>query len=348
VRADELAYALPEERIARHPLGDRSAARLLVVSDGLSHHNVRDLPRLVLPGTLFVVNDTQVIKARLFGHKASGGRVELLLVRALAEGSWLAMAKSSKPLRAGATVALGGRSATVLRERDENGLLELKFDAPAGVLHWLEANGHVPLPPYLDRDAEQSDGERYQTMFARVPGAVAAPTAGLHFDDELVLALRGRGCEIASITLHVGPGTFRPVTADDLDDHPMHEERFLVPPATADAICRARARGAPVVAIGTTVVRALESAASGERPGQVRACAGETRLLIQPGYRFLVVDGLVTNFHLPRSTLLALVYAFGGTARIREAYASAIENHYRFYSYGDAMWLPTCTAPGPR
>jgi S-adenosylmethionine:tRNA ribosyltransferase-isomerase len=335
VRTAELDYPLDEELIAKRPLQDRAAARLLVVGDGLEHRTVRDLPELLPAAALVVVNDTRVIAARLYGKKASGGRVEILLVRDLGGGRWRAMAKSSKPMRVGAEIAFEGLAARVVDKLDD-GLVELAFEGAVEAA--LERIGHVPLPPYLGRDEEPADRERYQTAFARVPGAVAAPTAGLHFDEALIARLRAR-CAWAKVTLHVGPGTFRPVTADDLDAHAMHEEWFEVPAETAAAVAQARERGAPVVAIGTTVVRTLESAADAERPGHVRAQAGETRLLIQPGYRFQVVDALVTNFHLPRSTLLALVYAFGGAARVREAYLAATAARYRFFSYGDAMLL---------
>ncbi len=341
MRSDELDYPLPEELIARRPLPERSAARLLVVDDSLRHAGIRDLPDLLPPGALLVVNDTRVLHARLFGRKPSGGRVELLLVRRLpatgGEERWLAMARSSKPLRPGVVIDCGGISARVVGERGADGILEVALAADEPIAGAIERIGHVPLPPYLAREDEPADRERYQTVFARVPGAVAAPTAGLHFDAALLERIRARGVEVASLTLHVGPGTFRPVTADDLDAHPMHAERYALPGELAAAIERARARSAPVVAVGTTVVRALESAAVGG--GLVRAGEGETRLLIQPGYRFAVVDALVTNFHLPRSTLLALVYAFGGAARVREAYLAAIAERYRFFSYGDAMFL---------
>jgi S-adenosylmethionine:tRNA ribosyltransferase-isomerase len=338
VRLDELAYELPDELIARYPAERREDARLLVVREGAcEHRTVRDLALLLAPGSLLVVNDTRVIPARLFGRKASGGRVEVLLVRRLAgDGErWSAMVRGR--LRAGVALELGSLSAVCVAPPDGEGLavLELQGADPMAV---VEAEGHVPLPPYLGREDEPSDRDRYQTRFARVPGAVAAPTAGLHLGDELLAALRERGVVIATLTLHVGPGTFRPVTAADLDDHPMHAEPFAIGVEAADAVAAARARGAPVVAVGTTVVRALESAADAD--GAVPAQEGETRLLIQPGYRFRVVDALLTNFHLPGSTLLALVYAFGGIERVRAAYREAIDRRYRFFSYGDAMFLP--------
>jgi S-adenosylmethionine:tRNA ribosyltransferase-isomerase len=353
MKLDELDYELPEDRIARHPLSERTASRLLVVADTFGHATVRELTAMLDPGTLIVVNDTRVLKARLFGRKvASEGKVELLLVRMLDDGRWQAMARSSKPMRVGTAVAIDAGASQVVAhvesERDPEGLLTIRIETDEPIVPLLERIGHVPLPPYLGRGDEPADDERYQTVYARVPGAVAAPTAGLHFDEALLASLQARGCELAKVTLHVGPGTFRPVTTDDLDAHPMHSEWFEIPQATADAIATARRRGSRVLAIGTTVVRALESAAREDAPGSVAVASGETRLLIQPGYRFKVVDQLVTNFHLPRSTLLALVYAFGGAERVREAYGEAIREGYRFYSYGDAMFLASCASRGPR
>lgn len=368
MRCDLLDYDLPEALIASRPPEARDGARLLLVDRGrpageVEHAAVRDLDQYIERGALVVVNDTRVVPARLFGRKReTGGQVELLLLRRLdgapgeggavagppaEEGAraerWSAMGRASKPIRPGMTLEIEPAGALVAEvvERAEGGLLTVLLSSPAGmtVAAAIEACGHVPLPPYLGRDDDAADRERYQTVFARVPGAVAAPTAGLHFSPGLIERLRARGVEIASVTLHVGLGTFQPVTVDDLDLHPMHGELYSVPEATAEAIARARARGAPVVAIGTTVVRALESAADPARAGQVRAQSGETRLLIQPGFRFRVVDALLTNFHLPRSTLLALVFAFAGRERTLGAYRAAIDAGYRFYSYGDAMLI---------
>lgn len=361
-------FELPPERIATHPAAARDGARLLVLDPArgtLEHGDVRDLDARVAPGTLLVVNDTRVVPARLLGTKEStGGRVEILLVRRLGDASvvdrgrafpaerWRAMGRSSKPLRPGALLAFAARAAesnagrVVLRaqieERStEDGLLDVLLFTPdaSPIDAALEAAGHMPLPPYLHRADEDADRERYQTVFARVKGAVAAPTAGLHLSNELLDRLEKKGVLRASITLHIGLGTFQPVTVEDLDDHPMHTEVYEVPEETAQAIDAARARGAPVLAVGTTVVRALESAALRDRPGSVRPGAGETRILIQPGYSFQVVDQLLTNFHLPQSTLLALVSAFAGRERVLDAYRSAVENGYRFFSYGDAMLI---------
>jgi S-adenosylmethionine:tRNA ribosyltransferase-isomerase len=361
VRRALLDYDLPPELIAAHPPAERDGARMLLVDCArLDHSAVRDLDRFVAPGTLVVVNDTRVIPARLLGRKVgTGGRVEVLLVRRLGAATvdglpaerWRALGRSSKPLRPGARIEVDAASsqqqpmaALCIEIGDrvgDDGMLEVTLFSPSGgaVDAALEACGHVPLPPYVHRPDEAADRERYQTVFARVPGAVAAPTAGLHLSPALIERLRARGVEMAQVTLHVGLGTFQPVTADDLDDHPMHSEVFSVSPEAAHAIARARERGAPVLAIGTTVVRALESAADPERPGLVRAMEGETRLLIQPGYRFRVVDQLLTNFHLPQSTLLALVSAFAGRERVLSAYRAAIDARYRFFSYGDAMLI---------
>lgn len=384
MRRELLDYDLPEELIASRPPEERDGARLLLVDRGrppgeVVHGAVRALDEHIPPGALIVVNDTRVLPARLLGRKrATGGQVELLLVRRLdGEGEaremretremremreaseaggtgetstngpaaerWSALGRASKPLRPGAEITFGedgALAAEVLRKGDD-GLLEVRIWSPAGmpIAEAIEARGHVPLPPYLGRADEAADRARYQTVFARVPGAVAAPTAGLHLSERLIARLRERGAEMTAVTLHVGLGTFQPITAEDLDEHPMHAESYVVPPAAEAAIAAARDRGAPVVAVGTTAVRALESAADPARPGHVRASAGETRLLIQPGYRFRVVDALMTNFHLPRSTLLALVFAFAGRERMMAAYRAAIEARYRFYSYGDAMLI---------
>ncbi|MFT3766235.1 MAG: tRNA preQ1(34) S-adenosylmethionine ribosyltransferase-isomerase QueA [Minicystis sp.] len=364
MRRELLQYQLPPELIAAHPPIERDGARLLVLGDGpLEHTGVRELDRLIAPGTLVVINDTRVIPARLLGHKVgTGGRVEIFLVRrlgpttitdgerALPAEQWSALGRSSKPLRRGARIVVDAVSkqqyprpplCIEITANGSDGMLEVALFSPADmpIDRAVEICGHVPLPPYVHRKDDEADRERYQTVFARVPGAVAAPTAGLHLTTALMDRLRARGAEMASVTLHVGLGTFQPVTVDDLDDHPMHAEVFAVPAETAEAIARARDRGAPVLAIGTTAVRALESAADPDRPGHVRAAADETRLLIQPGYRFRVVDQLLTNFHLPESTLLAMVSAFAGRERILDAYRTAIDARYRFYSYGDAMLI---------
>lgn len=357
MRREVLDYELPEGLIAVRPLAERDGARLLVVGPPLQHERVSELARLIAPGSLLVVNDTRVVPARLLGQKrGSGGRVEVFLTERLhaeeveVDGRthpaerWRALGRSSKPLRKGAIVDLDERGRLACRiagPRDEGGTLEVTLFSPLGtpLAEAVAASGHVPLPPYLRREDDDSDRERYQTIFADKPGAVAAPTAGLHLTERLFTELAASGVAIAKVTLHVGLGTFQPVTVEDLDDHPMHSERFEISEATARAIAEARAHGGKVVAVGTTVVRALESAACPSRRGHVLPIAGETRLLIQPGYDFRVVDALMTNFHLPGSTLLALVSALGGVEAVQRAYRTAIAERYRFYSYGDAMLL---------
>lgn len=344
VRVAELDYVLPEELIAQEPSPERDGARLLVLDreDGkVSHARVRELPDRVRPA-LWVVNDTRVIPARLFAHKSSGGRAELLLLDRVGPPGcrerWRALGRASKPLRPGSSLRVDGAALGItICERFADGTLEVELEAPEPIAEVLERVGHVPLPPYIRRPDAAEDRERYQTVYAARPGAVAAPTAGLHFSEGLLDALAERGHRLARVTLHVGAGTFRPVTADRLEDHDMHTERYEVSEAAASAIDEARRDGLPVVAVGTTVVRTLESVAAGE--GRVRPGIGTTNLLIQPPYSFEVVDVLFTNFHLPRSTLIALVMAFGGVEAVRAAYAEAVRERYRFFSYGDAMLL---------
>lgn len=351
MRVERFDYELPPELIAQAPAEDREAARLLVVPrEGEPvHARVAELAAHVPPGSLVVVNDTKVLRARIVGSKeASGGRAEVFLVRKVGEAieagrtvqTWRAMGRASKPLRPGARVTKDALVVEIEGKADD-GLFQVRLSTRDGspVDEAIRAAGQVPLPPYIKREVRPEDEERYQTVYARNEGAVAAPTAGLHLTRALMQRLEATGCEIAMCTLHVGLGTFQPVTVEDLDEHPMHAEYYEVTRELAAAIARARARGAPVVAIGTTVVRALESAADPERPGHVRPSAAETRLLIQPGYRFAVVDRLFTNFHLPKSTLLALVSAFAGTDRVLAAYRLAVRERYRFFSYGDAMLL---------
>lgn len=362
MRVADLDYHLPPHLIAQRPPEARDGGRLLVCEDGLHDRRIVDLVDHVPPGALMVVNDTRVVPARLLGKKrASGGQVELLLLRSLphpADASSvrsMAFARSSKPLRTGVVIDVGGPhglTATVSTERAD-GERELWFDLETGdgssVDAAVDAAGHMPLPPYVDRPDDVLDRERYQTVFARVAGAVAAPTAGLHLTQDLLDRLRRAEVEVTSVTLHVGPGTFAPVVVDDLDQHRMHSEELEVSDAVVEAIASARARRRPVMAVGTTVVRALESARDPGRPGQVVARRGETDLLIQPGYEFGVVDLMLTNFHLPRSTLLALVCAFGGQERMMGAYAHAVAHEYRFFSYGDAMLItPSPAALGAR
>lgn len=342
MRISDLDYDLPSELIAQKPLVRREASRLLLVdvdTTRVADHRFVDLPAL-LPPSLFIFNDTRVFPARLVGKKATGGRVEILLLRKMLEGCdrWLALGRSSKGLRPGMELLLcdGRIQARVLRILD-GGEVELDLCGQEPVDALIERLGNVPLPPYIRREAERADRTRYQTIYARRSGAVAAPTAGLHFSDGVLQALQSAGHSLAYVTLHVGPGTFRPVQAQTLDAHDMHEETYEVPPPTAEAIRQARTQGRAIVAVGTTVVRTLESSVDIE--GNVSAGAGTTKLFIRPPYRFRVIDHLVTNFHLPRSTLLALVMAFAGVGLTQQAYREAIERRYRFYSYGDAMLI---------
>ncbi len=331
-------FELPPELIAQHPAAQRSASRLLdgtgaVPADRIFH----DLPGLLNPGDLLVFNDTRVIKARLFGEKPTGGAVEALVERVLPHNEVLAHLRASKSPRAGTRVrfADGAFEAEVLgRSGPDGGLFHLRF--PADPLALLDAHGHVPLPPYITHADGADDVSRYQTVFAQRPGAVAAPTASLHFDEAVLAALAARGVQRANVTLHVGAGTFQPVRSETLAEHQMHSEWYEVGQDTVDAIARTRAAGGRIVAAGTTTLRALESAALG---GELTAGARETDIFITPGFQFRVVDRLITNFHLPKSTLLMLVSAFAGHAHARALYRHAIESGYRFFSYGDAMLL---------
>ncbi len=342
MRIEDLDYDLPEELIAQEPLPERDASRLMVLDVGsglIDHRLFAELPTLVAP-SLFIFNDTRVFPARLRGHKETGGKVELLLVRKFEEcgDRWLAMGRASKALRPNTDLVLcgGALRARVLQVLGD-GQLEVELEAAQDVDQLIHEVGKMPLPPYIRRPADEADRTRYQTVYARQIGAVAAPTAGLHFTKRLLSELERAGHRIAYVTLHVGPGTFRPVQVDRLDDHPMHEERYELPQLTVDAIARAREERRSVVAVGTTVVRSLEAAI--DEAGLPEAGIGQTRLFIKPPYRFRVVDHMVTNFHLPRSTLLALVMAFAGVNLTQRAYREGIERRYRFYSYGDAMLI---------
>ena len=328
-------FALPPELIAQHPAPERSGSRLLDGSGAAPvDRTFRDLPTLLREGDLLVFNDTQVVKARLFGEKPSGGKLELLIERVLPDGTVAAHMKVSKKPRAGTVLRMaGGFEAELLGRWPEpqGPLFHLRLSSDAYAL--MAAHGHVPLPPYVTHADTAEDESRYQTVFAKNPGAVAAPTAALHFDDALLAAIDARGARRACVTLHVGAGTFQPVKTESLADHVMHRERYHVPPETVQAIADCRARGGRVVAVGTTSVRTLESwAASGEP-------SGETGIFITPGFDLKVVDALITNFHLPRSTLMMLVSAFAGYERVMALYQHAIAQRYRFFSYGDAMWL---------
>jgi S-adenosylmethionine:tRNA ribosyltransferase-isomerase len=338
MRRTDFSYLLPTELIAQYPLPERSGSRLLCV-DGISgalvDRRFRQLPELLRAGDLLVFNDTRVIAARLLGVKESGGRVEVLIERVLGAHCVLAQVRASKSPKRGGRLLLEGRlEAEVVGRREE--LYELRFCDPRPVPEVLEEVGRVPLPPYIARAAEATDAQRYQTVYAARPGAVAAPTAGLHFDRPLLERLAAAGVESTYVTLHVGAGTFQPVRAERLEEHVMHGEHVEVGTGVCEQVRAARARGGRVVAVGTTAVRSLESAAQG---GELAPFRGETRLFIHPGYRFRCVDALITNFHLPESTLLMLVCAFGGYGSVMAAYRHAVEQRYRFFSYGDAMFI---------
>ena len=354
MRTDEFDFDLPERLIAQHPPERRGASRLLCMRDGLlEDRQFADLLQLVEPNDVLVLNDTRVIKARLFGSKDSGGKVEVLVERVLNEHEALAQVRASKSPKAGSRLLLAaprppeGRASggVLLAGADalevevlgrEGEFFHLRFAGEKPLLELLERYGSLPLPPYITHAADAEDERRYQTVFARAAGAVAAPTAGLHFDEAMLQALRNKGAQIAHVTLHVGAGTFQPVRTEHICEHVMHGECYEIPQTAVDAIAAARAAGRRVIAVGTTSLRALESAAQG---GALQAGSGETRIFITPGYRFRVVDVLLTNFHLPRSTLLMLVCAFGGMEQMLAAYRHAVEKEYRFFSYGDAMLL---------
>ncbi len=334
-------YHLPPDRIAQEPLPQRDASRLMVVKSrkgSIFHATFREFPQLVEGGALMVVNNARVIPARLFGRRATEGKVEVFLVREREKDLWVCLVKPGRYLREGAKVFFPpGNWWGEVGEVLASGERVIRFWGPGGVEALLEYRGQIPLPPYIRRSPSPLDGERYQTIYATRKGAVAAPTAGLHFTPRVLDALKDKGVEIVSLTLHVGPGTFRPVKAEDMEDHSMEEEYYEISPQTADKIQKAKKEGRRLLAVGTTVTRALESAANEE--GDLVRLKGWTGLFIYPGFRFKVVDGLLTNFHLPRSTLLMLVCAFGGRELVMRAYREAIEEGYRFYSYGDAMLI---------
>lgn len=338
MKKSDFDFELPRELIAQAPLPERSASRLLlldVVAQAHQDHMFRELPDFLRPGDLLVFNDTRVIPARLHGHKDSGGAVEILIERVTgAHEAVVQLGVSKKPKEGGRIELADGSHAVVLGREDD--FFRLRFEAPEALEKLLLKLGEMPLPPYIERHADTSDVERYQTVYAREPGAVAAPTAGLHFDEPILQRLRERGVEFGYVTLHVGAGTFQPVRADDLKDHHMHREWLNVGAHLVGQIRRVRANGGRIIAVGTTVVRALEAASV---EGEVHPFAGETQIFIFPGYRFSSIDGLLTNFHLPQSTLLMLVSALAGREFILDSYRHAVEQRYRFFSYGDAMLI---------
>ena len=337
MRVAEFDYALPEDLIAQHPVAERSRSRMLQLDGAcgsLTDRAFAELPSLVGPKDVLVLNDTQVIRARLLGRKSTGGRIELLVERVLNEHEALALIRASHPPRSGSELILGDRLRAEVLGRDAD-LYRVRF-VGLSVVDALEGYGAVPLPPYIKHAPEREDADRYQTVYADRPGAVAAPTAGLHFDAPMLERIAAGGARIVKLTLHVGAGTFQPVRVEHIEEHHMHSEWFEVPQVVVDAVAAARAADGRVLAVGTTALRALESAALG---GQLQAGAGETELFVYPGFRFRVVDRLLTIFHLPKSSLLMLVAAFGGLENIRRAYAHAIAQRYRFFSYGDAMLI---------
>lgn len=331
-------FTLPDRLIAQHPPEVRGSSRLLVALPDmpLQDRVFGDLPDYIEAGDVLVFNNTKVMKARLFGQKESGGKIEALIERVLDNHTALAHIRSSKSPKPGTKLIFEGDICAVMVERADE-LFCLRFEGGQTVYELLEQNGHLPLPPYIERAAGADDDTRYQTVYAKHQGAVAAPTAGLHFTDELLGRLKVKGVETVEVTLHVGAGTFQPVRVDKIEEHKMHSEWFDVPPETVAAIEAAHARGNKVWAVGTTSMRALESAA--RETGRLKAGQGDTDIFITPGYRFRVIDRLITNFHLPKSTLLMLVSAFSGMEHIRAVYRHAVEHEYRFFSYGDAMVL---------
>jgi S-adenosylmethionine:tRNA ribosyltransferase-isomerase len=333
---DDFDYQLPSALIAQFPLPERAASRLLVMDgDRLDDRGFSDLPGLLQAGDLLVFNDTRVLHARLHGVKDSGGKVEVLVERPIGRHEALAQIRASHAPKPGSSLMLEDALNVEVVARDGEFFL-LRFPATDNLVTLLERHGRMPLPPYIQRDAAGADEERYQTVYARHQGSVAAPTAGLHFDAALLDALRAKDIELAWLTLHVGAGTFQPVRVDDLSLHRMHRERYVIPADTVAAMQAARARGGRIIAVGTTSLRTLEAAA---QEGEILAGAGETELFILPGFRFRAADCLITNFHLPRSTLLMLVSAFAGVRNIKDAYRHAIASGYRFFSYGDAMFM---------
>lgn len=343
MRVADFSFELPEDLIARYPRPQRSDCRLLQLdgpSGEITHGAFTDLMDKLSPGDLLVFNNTRVIPARLFGRKASGGKIEVLVDRVLDEHRVLALVRASKAPKPGTALFLGDDEsigATMVARHDA--LFELTFDDERDVLTLLNDAGHIPLPPYIDRPDEAADRELYQTVYSERPGAVAAPTAGLHFDAPLLDALRAKGVEMAFVTLHVGAGTFKPVRVSELEEHVMHSEYAEVPQQVVDAVLACKVRGNRVVAVGTTSVRSLESAARASGGGPLKPFFGDTDIFIYPGYRFQVIDVLVTNFHLPESTLIMLVSAFAGYRHTMAAYQQAVAERYRFFSYGDAMFI---------
>ncbi|MCO4322651.1 tRNA preQ1(34) S-adenosylmethionine ribosyltransferase-isomerase QueA [Aliidiomarina quisquiliarum] len=340
MKRQDYSFVLPDQLIARYPQEDRTSSRLLHLdgpTGAISHGQFRDLLKLINAGDLLVFNDTRVIPARLLGAKVSGAKVEVLVERVTGEHRVLAHVRCNRAPKAGTKLLLENAVPATVVGRD-NALFEIQFDPSRGVLAWLDQYGHMPLPPYIDRPDELADRERYQTVYSRKLGAVAAPTAGLHFDSALLAELQAKGVQFAHVTLHVGAGTFQPVRVDNVLEHKMHSEYAEVSAEVVQAIAATRARGGRVIAVGTTSVRSLESAAQAAE-GELKPFASDTDIFIYPGYKFQIVDAMVTNFHLPESTLIMLVSAFAGKDAVFKAYEEAIQQEYRFFSYGDAMFI---------
>ena len=340
MRVADFSFELPDELIARHPMADRTSSRLLTLDGNtgeLGHKIFKDLIEFLNPNDLMIFNNTKVIPARMYGQKSTGGKVEVLVERVVDEHRVLAHVRSSKSPKEGATLILEGKAeATMVARHGE--LFELEFKGEQTVLNILDDIGHMPLPPYIDRPDTEEDKARYQTVYNENPGAVAAPTAGLHFDEALLEKIKEKGIETQFITLHVGAGTFQPVRVDSVDEHVMHSEYIEVSQEVVDAIKKTKANGGRVIAVGTTSVRSLESAAKASE-GELQPLYGDTDIFIYPGYEFQVVDAMITNFHLPESTLIMLVSAFAGQDHIINAYKTAVTEEYRFFSYGDAMFI---------
>ena len=334
MKLSDFDYNLPEQLIAAHPLAERAHSRLLIVGDELLDRHFSDISDYLNPGDLLIVNNTRVVKARIFGHKPSGGKVEVMLERIIDQQHFMAHVRTSKSIKIGMEIILPGDLTVIVSERHD-GLFALQTETPVDLYAYLEQYGNLPLPPYMKRQAEGADDERYQTVYAAHNGSVAAPTAGLHFTPELLAKIRANGVDTAEVTLHVGSGTFKPVSVENIAEHKMHSEVFHISEETIAKIIAAKARGGKVIAVGTTSLRTLETVAS----RGLHAQSGETDIFITPGFKFQIVDKLITNFHLPKSTLLMLVSAFSGKDVITRAYQHAIANNYRFFSYGDAMLL---------
>ncbi len=333
MKLSDFDYHLPEQLIATTPLKQRHDSQLLVITDKLLDRQFKDIVEYISPGDLLVLNNTRVIKARLFGHKPSGGKVEVMLERIVDDYSLIAHVRTSKSIKIGMQIILPALEVEITETLD--GLFKVRSKNPVKWIEYFDRHGNLPLPPYMQRQAELSDEERYQTVYAKAEGSVAAPTAGLHFTKEILDKFEAQGTKVAYVTLHVGSGTFKPVSVENISEHKMHSEIFNINQETIDKIIQTKQHGGKIIAVGTTSMRTLETVAKRGLTAQ----SGETDIFITPGFKFEIVDKLITNFHLPKSTLLMLVMAFAGIDEIKKAYQYAIENKYRFFSYGDAMLL---------